>query len=294
MKISHAQEKSQALKYLDSEGLTLNYQPIVNYMSKNVFALEALLSWPTLFKSDLKPEKLIKEVEKVPSLCTALDSFVVSTALRDLRKLQKNILYQGAISINVSPVTLSADNFYDHVKARLSGKRPGCQLIGQNDESREDGDSGALPPNKLIIEVTKLRPWKNPDRVNETIKKLSTLGVQIAVDSSITDSAHFDVLLNGDIDFVKVNQSVTEQVIYDRGTRIFFESFKGLSKHLNKRVIVEGIEQCEQAMFLYSEGYNLFQGHYFAPPADFEGIARYLSLNIANAVTDGAKKISKI
>lgn len=133
-----------------------------------------------------------------------------------------------------------------------------------------------MHPSRLIIEVTERSRWNDDKQINCNIEKLTAAGIKIAVDDFITGYANFSVLLNDHVSIIKIDKSITKEVITDKKARIFFEQFWGLAKHLNKTVVVEGIEECEQALLLHSEGYNLFQGYYFASPTDIDGICRYL------------------
>lgn len=248
--------------FLRNQSVRLNYQPVVNFAQHEVFCLEALLHWPSLSELHISNEGFMAELEKRPDLNRVLDSYVVTHAANDWHHLQVEHGFKGMMSVNVSPSSLQDKQFIDHVKSLI--------MFGS--------EQGAPPINadKLILEITERQRWQNPERILTHIKELNALGVQFAVDDFITGYANFNVILNDVVSIVKLDKSVTDRIFTDKNVHIFVEQFIELARHLNKTVIVEGIEEYEQADEFSELGYRLFQGYFFAVPTDLDGIVRYL------------------
>lgn len=249
--------------FLRGQRVRLNYQPVVNFTEHSVYCLEALLNWQSLIERNISNEGFIAELEDNPDLALSLDSFVITTAVTDWHKLHVEHGFKGLMSVNVSPSSLQQRAFVDHVK--------GLVMVGA------DQNVPPIGADKLILEVTERQRWQQPERMWEHINELAALGMKIAVDDFITGYANFNAILNDVVSIVKLDKSVTDRMMTDNNVAIFVDQFAELSRSLNKTVIVEGVEEYEQAAWLSSEfGYNLFQGYFFAVPTDIDGIVRYL------------------
>lgn len=249
-------------EFLHEQRVRLNYQPVINFSQHDVFSLEALLHWPTLSESDISNETFIAEIERRPDLTRSLDSYVITTAANDWHRLQVEQGFKGRMSVNVSPSSLQSATFLEHVK--------GLIMFGS--------EHGAPPidADKLVLEITERQQWENPERIWRHINELAALGVKVAVDDFISGYANFNVIMNDVVSIVKLDKSVADRALTDANVRIFVEQFATLARSLNKQVVVEGIEEYEQAAWFAELGYNLFQGYFFAAPTDFDGITRYL------------------
>lgn len=259
MKVAQ-QEQADIYQLLSAKKLSLNYQPVINFREHQVYCVEALLNWKTLRCQAGDTEKFISDIEQDAALSLRLDSCVLKTAMRDLGFLSSTYGYRGSVSVNISPASLANKAFLRSIQDLLL----------------PSASWGPLDPSRLVLEITERVPWSQPERILESIAELTRLGVRIAVDDFITGYANFGVLLNKDVTIVKIDKGITERLLTDKSVQTFAAQFKELANHLNKTVIVEGIEECEQAMWLDKHGYQFFQGYFFAVPTNIQGIARYL------------------
>lgn len=242
--------------------ICLNYQPVVNFSEHRVYCIEALLNWQSLVDNDISNETFIAELEENPEVALALDSFVLTTAVNDWHKLKLEQGFNGSISVNVSPSSLQQRSFVTHITELII-----CQKTSH----------GCIPADKLILEITERQRWNDPDQIWRNINKLHSLGVTIAVDDFITGYANFNAILNDAVSIIKLDKSVTDRMMTEHNAAVFVEQFAEMARCLKKTVIIEGIEEYEQADWLASKyGYNLFQGYFFAVPTDLDGITRYL------------------
>lgn len=249
--------------FLRGQRVRLNYQPVINFTEHSVYCVEALLNWQSLTENHISNEGFIAELEDNPGLALSLDSFVITTATKDWHTLKLEHGYKGLMSVNVSPSSLQQRAFVDHVKDLVT--------FGT------DQNVPTIDADKLILEITERQRWQQPERVWLHINELAALGVKIAVDDFMTGYANFNAILNDVVSIVKLDKSVTDRIMTNNNAAIFVEQFAELTRNLNKTVIIEGVEEYEQADWLSSEiGYNLFQGYFFAVPTDLDGMVRYL------------------
>ena len=248
--------------FLNEQRVRLNYQPVINFLRHDVFSLDALFHWPQLAEKHISNETFVTEIERRPDLALSLDSYVITMAANDWHRLRTEQGFKGRMSVNVSPSSLQNAAFIEHVK--------GLIMFGS--------EQGAPPidADRLVLEITERQPWGNPDRIWRHLHELVALGVNVAVDDFMSGYANFNAVLNDVVSVMKLDKSIADRARTDINVRTFVEQFATLARTLNKEVIVQGIEEYEQAAWFSEMGYNLFQGYFFAAPTDFDGIVRYL------------------
>lgn len=250
---------------IDSKAISLNYQPVIKFKEQSIYCLEALLHWPELKEAGIPTEQLIEQIELEPELCIEFDRYILSTAINDFRYIQNRCGYEGMLSVNISPISLESSSFVDFLHELLSSQG-----------STDGASAHSISPRLLVLEITERHRWKNSEQITENLHTLTRMGVRIAVDDFITGYANFGALLNEHVSIIKIDRTVTEKLLTDRSVRQFFHSFVDLTRHLHKTVLIEGIEEVEQALLLSSEGYNLFQGFYFSQAVSPDDICEYL------------------
>lgn len=297
-----AADEAFRCKQFDERCIALRYQPIVDYRGHSVFCLEALLDWRKLSNPSIDTEAFVTEVEQTPELSLSLDTFILKSAMQDYQKINALTGYCGAVSVNISPTTLLSSSFrsmaIDEVNAfslRRSAECSGecseacCEVPAgvQVLESCQGSVSHASTAShesewtetrpQLVLEISERQPWASNTEILSAIDELNAAGVQVAVDDFIRGYANFDVLLSQGVRIVKVDKVISDYLLESDKAQVFAEQFWQLASHLRKQVIIEGIEEVEQALRLKDIGYNYFQGYYFCPPTDIEGIVRYLA-----------------
>ncbi len=236
---------------------SLNYQPIIDFNKNKVTIIEGLLHWPKLAYFGLSAEELFAEVEKDINLTRLFDRHIINKALADLNKLNQSIGYDGSISINVCPASISSLSFFDFFEYALSTHN--------------------VEPTRVILEVTERTAWHDREMMEFNLRKLRRLGVTIAIDDFINSYANLASLLNNCFDIVKLDPSVTRQIPDTDLVCRFCTSFISMINEFEKQVVVEGVETLEQQLFLYEAGYNLMQGYFISKPLPMVLLRKFIT-----------------
>jgi len=248
----------QALR--DNE-LFLVYQPIVDIGSGNICGAEALIRWNHPEFGTVMPDEFVPHLEAT-GLIGVVDASMIRQACRQAREwLSANLVRPDfALHVNVSGLELGSDQLEEYLGMILA-------------------ESG-MPPKNLVIEITEtaLLPRADLSANVAGIRKISDLGVRIALDDFGSGFSSLSRLAEFPVDLLKIDKSFVSQIGNERenikGENILGSIFD-MAHRIGLGVIAEGVETEEQASQLVQLGCQLGQGFHFAkpmPPHEFSAL----------------------
>lgn len=256
---------------IEREELRVEYQPIINLVTREMVALEALVRWQTPHDGLLSPSQFVPLAEEV-GLVTAIDQWVLLTACRQLKHWQSlaHALVGSAapslrLSVNISSKHFAQENF-------LSTFDKIFQMTG-------------LEGQHLKLEVTESVFIENVEKAIEIFAQLKQRGIQICLDDFGTGYSSLSYLHRLPIDIVKIDRSFAQQMSTDAEKREIVKAIANLCKNLSKPVIVEGIETPEQRNLLLDFGCEFGQGYLFSRPLRSDLVQQMLLAALPERVT---------
>lgn len=124
-----------------------------------------------------------------------------------------------------------------------------------------------ISPSSLKLEITEKSVVQNLKLQKKVIENLKNLGIGIILDKFGTGISSLENLNNISLDAIKIDMGfLTKSYVSDKKYKKILESLKKVSKDLNMVIFSEGISTKEQFEFLKKNGYNIFQGDFFAKP----------------------------
>lgn len=256
-------ELSRALKAaLESQGLTLYYQPRVSARARQIVSAEALIRWQHPQRGLLAPGSFLKVAEKA-NLMTELDVWVLREVCRQLKNAHP-IYGPLRLSCNISPSSFQDKEFANNLIALL--------------------DEEQLLPETLEIEITEDMLLQDPERAATQLTRLKVAlpGLRIAIDdfgtghSSLAylrylpvDTLKIDRLFVGDLDKQDEKQRLTALAI--------IRTVILLGHELHLKVVAEGAETPAQVKALTELRCDEIQGYIFSKPLP---LAEYQKLTL--------------
>ncbi|MDQ2087458.1 EAL domain-containing protein [Herbivorax sp. ANBcel31] len=236
-------------KALDSNQLSLHYQPIVDGVTSEIKGVEALIRWKHPEKGFISPAKFIPIAEQ-SDLIIPVGQWVLREACLQNKKWQDEGFKKVRIAVN-----LSARQFYNE---RIIEE---IQLILEETK---------LESQYLELEITEGFMIKNPEYVNSVLNKLKSMGVSISIDDFGTGYSSLSQLKNFPVDVVKIDKSFVKNIGIDKHNSSIVKSIIELAHGMNLKVVAEGIETEFEKNFLIQHFCDEMQGYYFAHPMDAE------------------------
>jgi len=107
---------------------------------------------------------------------------------------------------------------------------------------------------------------QSPEISLRVLSELKKLGIRISLDDFGTGHSSLAYLKRLPIDTVKIDQSFVRDIDADPNSAAIVTAIIAMAHSLRLKVIAEGVEQEEQAIFLRRYGCDLMQGFLFTKP----------------------------
>ena len=232
--------------------LQVEYQPLVNLTSEQIVGCEALLRWRHPTRGNIEPATFIPIAEQ-SSLIVDIDRWVLREACAAASAFRA-IVPDLRMAMNLSARDLRADDLCATVATELA--------------------KHSIPPRALIMEIAETAALE--DAALPALESLRDLGVEVAMDDFGIGYSSLAHLKRLPITMLKIDRTFIRDVTNDASDRAIVVSIVNVAKAFGLRVVAEGIESGEQALFVTSIGCDDGQGYRFGTPQPFEALEALL------------------
>jgi diguanylate cyclase (GGDEF)-like protein len=226
-------------------GFVLHYQPKVD-SSGTVRGVEGLLRWN--YKGRLfYPDSFIRVAEKT-GLIHEMGGMALRSGCTDLKQWRRIAGDRFSVAVNLSPQQLNDSGIAEEIRTVLS-------------------DTG-IPPSSLELELTEstVMDFWNSQTALGFMNEMRALGVKVSIDDFGTGQSSFSRLMELPADVLKIDRSFVQKIPDNKKSSRVCQMMITLAHDLGMTVVAEGVEEKEQADFLFSIGCDLIQGYYFYRP----------------------------
>jgi diguanylate cyclase (GGDEF)-like protein/PAS domain S-box-containing protein len=229
---------------LDSEELTVHYQPQVELESGRVAAVEALLRWEHPTHGLLHPEMFLPAAER-GGLAGLVTRYVLEQVLRHQQQWQ-SAGRSLPVAVNVSMLNLLDQDFPGEVVALL--------------------EQANVPPELLTLEITEHTAVIDSALVESALAWLGANGVRVAIDDFGTGYSSLARLRRLPLHAIKVDRSFVQAMTSDADDAAIVRSTIDLAHNLGLEVIAEGVATADVYNELRGLDCDLAQGFFIASP----------------------------
>ena len=255
-------EMENDLREAVAEGqFLLHYQPKVDWPSRNLVGLEALVRWIHPVKGMIPPDHFIPLAER-SGLIVPIGQWVLEQACRQIAAWRAQGFDPPPVAVNVSPVQLLHQPLADLLApiARWS-----------------------TPRHLIEIEITETAMM---DLLRSSVGLLADLrasGVKVAIDDFGTGHSSLGNLRRLPINVFKIDKSFVEDTSSSREARDIVTTIIAMARALSLEVVAEGVETEDQACFLRAQGAQIMQGYLFSRPLPAEAVTEWLEAAVRAA-----------
>ncbi|MFO7576452.1 MAG: EAL domain-containing protein [Pelovirga sp.] len=229
---------------LERNELSLFFQPQVD-CDGNIIGAETLARWNHPTKGEISPSVFIP-IAETTGLILPIGEWVLRSACEHLRRWNDAGLNIRHLAINVSPRQFYQPDFIIQVQTILQ-------------------ETGA-DPSMLCLELTEGMVIDNIVDTIDKMQGLKRIGVEFSIDDFGTGYSSLSYLKKMPLDILKIDQSFIRDIESDVNDAAIVATIIAMAKHLDLKVIAEGVETLFELDFLKENGCVLFQGYLFSPP----------------------------
>ena len=239
---------------LERDELVLQYQPVVDLVSGNVAAVEALVRWRHPERGLVLPGDFVPLAEET-GLIVPVGAWVLREACRQAVAWRTGT--ELTVSVNLSARELQEPQLATAVARTL----------------REAG----LPAGRLVLEITESLLLSDTANSVAQLRRLKALGVRLAIDDFGTGYSSLAYLRQFPVDILKIDRSFLAEIVTDPRASALVQAIVELGRTMGLMTVAEGIEDGQQLSELRRAGCQLGQGYYFSRPLDPPAVASLLT-----------------
>lgn len=254
--------KKELKDAIASNQLYLLYQPQLNYSSKRIIGVEALLRWQHPELGSVPPDVFIPLAEQSSNIID-IGEWVLDQACRQLRSWNDQGIKNLRMAVNLSAAQLHHVDLLAVVQEKLTTYN--------------------LDAGSLELEVTETGLMEDIKAAASNLRGLRRMGVLIAIDDFGTGYSSLSYLKILSLDKIKIDKSFVQDMLDSEDNAIIVKTIIQLGKSLGMQVIAEGVETFEQEQFIIQLGCDEGQGYFYSKPAAANEISALLCKAVANS-----------
>jgi EAL domain-containing protein (putative c-di-GMP-specific phosphodiesterase class I) len=256
-------EKNQELKKelteiassSDDGGLFLQFQPILNLKTNEIYGFEALARLNSRKYGLVPPLEFIPLAEK-NKLIVAIGNKVIRQALGFLKRLNENGFQELSVSINVSVIQFMKNDFIKNLFDTI-------EEIG-------------VEPKNIGIEITESLVAINFNSINSVLGQLRNAGISVYIDDFGTGYSSLARENELNVNFLKIDKSFIDSLLIIKLDESITCDIVSLAHRLGHRVVAEGVEDIRQIGYLEECDCDMIQGYYISRPLDEDMAFKFL------------------
>ena len=264
--VSRLRLESALRSALDSgQGLSVLFQPKVDFSGARMVGAEALLRWEDDTLGAVSPAEFIPFSEDV-GMIVPLSEWVIESVCRQVAQWRDQELPRLPVAINLSATHFRFSGLLDTVVKALA--RHG------------------LDGRDIEFELTESALMGDVELCSQILGEMHSRGLRVAVDDFGTGYSSLAYLKRLPLSALKIDRSFVRDIDSDPSDAAIVTAVVAMANRLGMGVVGEGVESGEQARHLARIGCNIMQGSHFARPLAAE---RYAAL-----LRDGADSLQDI
>ena len=237
--------ESALRRALEKNEFTIFYQPRVCTNHRSIIGVEALVRWKHPEKGLIAPADFIPLAEEI-GLISNLGEWVLRTACAQNRAWQNAGLQPIKMAVNLSAQQLHTSGIEKTVASALS--------------------TSGLDAQYLELEITETSLMQDIDSSYQTLLDIRNTGVSISIDDFGTGYSSLSHIKRLPLNTLKIDKSFISDIASDRNDAAIVGATIAMARHMDLKVVAEGVTAPAQVRFLMEHACHEMQGYLFSPP----------------------------
>lgn len=234
------------------------YQPIYSTAKQRYTTAEALIRIKDLDGNFMSPERFIPIAEQRGYILT-LGHAVFENVCRFIREQDLEGKGFDYIEINISTVQ--------------------CMQKGLASELVSIMKEYSISPGFINLEITETAAIKSENTLIKNMQRLIELGVSFSLDDYGSGYSNLDYVIRMPFYLVKLDKLLVWSSFEQAKTKVLLETSVEMFKQMQLKIVAEGVETKEQAMYLAELGVDYLQGYFFSKPVSEEEFIKLVNSN---------------
>ncbi|MDR1424814.1 MAG: EAL domain-containing protein [Azoarcus sp.] len=240
---------------LDKRQFAPFFQPLYHTTERRVLYLEVLARWMHPAKGMLLPGEFIEVAEQC-GLAREIDTQIMHMAYTQVQEWLQEKLFQGRVSLNVSPKYFEQEDFSARVRDLLEAHQ--------------------LSARHVAFDISEYTLLQCSPQTIETLRQLREMGIEIVIDRLVIERTALGNLFEYPIDAIKIDRFFTARIGEPKENSMI-AAIAGAARAMNWRLIAEGVENETQWEFFRTLHCEIIQGYKHARPMNAEDTRTYLA-----------------
>ncbi len=241
------------------------YQPIYNIKTNTFTCAEALIRLIDEKYGFVSPGLFIPAAE-VSGAIHKIGDFVFDAVFNFISRCDFDSLGLEYIELNLSVVQAIEDNLLEKIDAGM--------------------EKYLIAPQKINVEITETAADFNPLVFDYNINAIAQRGVSFSLDDYGTGYSNIKRVTELPLDIIKLDKSFVDEWKNEKMNIIIRETVS-MFKKMNKKVLVEGVEDEQAADFFKELGCDYIQGFYYSKPLPEKDFLDFIVLHNRKMLKEG-------
>jgi EAL domain-containing protein (putative c-di-GMP-specific phosphodiesterase class I) len=233
-----------AIKEKNCEDFEVHYQPIVDINTGRITSAESLLRWQNAELGKVSPKEFIPLAES-HGLIIDIGNWVLKTVCQQMQIWQNIGIYDLTIAVNLSPLEFNQIDLIPKVIDLIS--------------------SYNIQANCLELELTERMIMEDMDLAINTMEKLRSFGIKIAIDDFGVSNNSLMYLKQLPMDTLKIDRDFIQDINNNYRKAAITKSLIKLGHDLHLKIIAEGVETEPELALLRENSCDAIQGYIYSP-----------------------------
>jgi diguanylate cyclase (GGDEF)-like protein/PAS domain S-box-containing protein len=227
------------------EQFVLHFQPIVDLMTNELIALEALIRWESPELGLVPPLKFIPLLEET-GLILEVGRWVLQEVADQQRRWRTAGYKPPRVAVNISAIQLRQKGFVDEV----------LKLIVADQEN----------PAEIDLEIAESVIMEDVERNIPKLRIIRNMGVGVAIDDFGSGYSSLSYIAKLPVTALKIDRTFVNDLVTGEDSVMVVSTIISLARSLNFSVTAEGVETKEQRDLLKMLKCHYMQGYIVSRP----------------------------